>query len=95
MGDAVRLQYDPELPKEIVAQLVEELKLSPEDLYPGRGFTAFTDLFQLYSALNIPGSRTDLRCQQPFPPSIEGRISGMPSAAATLWFFIPISPLTR
>ena len=27
MGDAVRLQYDPELPKEIVAQLVEELEL--------------------------------------------------------------------
>jgi polyphosphate kinase len=45
MGDAVRLQYDPELAKEFVAQLVEELELSPEDLYPGKGFTAFTDLF--------------------------------------------------
>jgi len=33
--------------KEIVAQLVEELELSSEDLYPGKGFTAFTDLFQL------------------------------------------------
>jgi polyphosphate kinase len=54
MGDAVRLQYDPELPKEIVAQLVEELELTPEDLYPGKGFTAFTDLFQLYTAVNIP-----------------------------------------
>ena len=47
MGDAVRLQYDPDLPKEIVTQLVEELELSSEDLYPGKGFTAFTDLFQL------------------------------------------------
>jgi polyphosphate kinase len=52
MGDAVRLQYDPELPKEIVAQLVEELELGAEDLYPGTGFTAFTDLFQLYAAVN-------------------------------------------
>jgi len=54
MGDAVRLQYDPELPKEIVAQLVEELELGIEDLYPGAGFTAFTDLFQLYAAVNVP-----------------------------------------
>jgi polyphosphate kinase len=54
MGDAVRLQYDPELAKEIVAQLVEELELSSADLYPGKGFTAFTDLFQLYTAVNIP-----------------------------------------
>ena len=54
MGDAVRLQYDPELAKEIVVQLVEELELSPQDLYPGKGFTAFTDLFQLYTAVNFP-----------------------------------------
>jgi polyphosphate kinase len=54
MGDAVRLQYDPELPKEIVGQLVEELEVSAQDLYPGAGFTAFTDLFQLYAAVNAP-----------------------------------------
>jgi polyphosphate kinase len=54
MGDAVRLQYDPDLPKELLTQLVEELELSGEDLYPGKGFTAFTDLFQLYGAVNIP-----------------------------------------
>ena len=54
MGDTVRLQYDPELPKEIVAQLVEELELTAQDLYPGKGFTAFTDLFQLYTAVNTP-----------------------------------------
>jgi len=54
MGVAVRLQYDPALPKEIVAQLVEELELGIEDLYPGAGFTAFTDLFQLYAAVNVP-----------------------------------------
>ena len=54
MGDAVRLQYDPDLPRELLTQLVEELELSDEDLYPGKGFTAFTDLFQLYGAVNIP-----------------------------------------
>src|SRR5439155_10984416 len=54
MGDAVRLQYDPDLPKELLTQLMEELELSGEDLYPARGFTAFTDLFQLYTAANIP-----------------------------------------
>jgi polyphosphate kinase len=54
MGDAVRLQYDPSLPKEILAQLVEELELGAEDLYPGTVFTAFTDLFQLYGAINLP-----------------------------------------
>jgi len=54
MGDAVRLQYDPDLPKELLARLVEELELTQDDLYPGKGFTAFTDLFQLYAAANIP-----------------------------------------
>jgi polyphosphate kinase len=53
MGDAVRLQYDPDLPRELLAQLMEELELSEEDLYPGQGFTAFTDLFQLYTSANL------------------------------------------
>jgi polyphosphate kinase len=52
MGDAVRLQYDSDLPAAIVNKLVEELELGLGDLYPGTGFTAFTDLFQLYSAVN-------------------------------------------
>ncbi len=54
MGDAVRLQYDPDIPVETVTRLVEELELTQEDLYPGKGFTAFTDLFQLYNAVNLP-----------------------------------------
>jgi polyphosphate kinase len=65
MGDAVRLQYDPDLPKEVLTQLVEELELTQDDLYPGKGFTAFTDLFQLYSAANIP--RLKDRPQTPLP----------------------------
>src|SRR5262249_19244287 len=44
MGDAMRLQYDSELPAEVLARLVEELELEPADLYAGEGFTAFTDL---------------------------------------------------
>jgi polyphosphate kinase len=52
MGDAVRLQYDSDLPMEIVGKLVDELELGTEDLYPGTGFTAFTDLFQLYASVN-------------------------------------------
>jgi len=54
MGDAVRLQYDPDLSKELLTQLMEELELSGEDLYPAKGFTAFTDLFQLYTAASVP-----------------------------------------
>jgi polyphosphate kinase len=54
MGDAVRLQYDPDLPPEVLARLVEELELEPGDLYPGEGFTAFTDLGQLYAAVDLP-----------------------------------------
>lgn len=54
MGMAVRLQYDQNLPTNILATLVEELELDPEDLYPGEGFTAFADLFQLYSSVDLP-----------------------------------------
>jgi polyphosphate kinase len=48
MGAAVRLQYDADLPADVLETLVEHLELSPTDLYPGAGFTAFSDLFQLY-----------------------------------------------
>jgi polyphosphate kinase len=65
MGDAVRLQYDPDLPKERLTQLVEELELTQDDLYPGKGFTAFTDLMQLYAAANI--ARLKDRPQTPLP----------------------------
>ena len=54
MGDAVRLQYDPDLPPEVLGRLVDELELEPGDLYPGEGFTAFTDLGQLYAAVDLP-----------------------------------------
>ena len=78
MGDAVRLQYDPDLPLETVTQLVEELELTREDLYPGKGFTAFTDLFQLYSAVNLP--RLKDRPQAPLPVPAFERASDIWSA---------------
>jgi polyphosphate kinase len=53
MGWAVRLQYEPDLPRPILATLVEELELGDDDLYAGEGFTAFSDLFQLYAAVNV------------------------------------------
>ena len=78
MGDSVRLQYDPDLPHEIVNQLVDELELTAEDLYPGKGFTAFTDLFQLYAAVNVP--RLKDRPQIPLPVPAFDRVPDMWSA---------------
>jgi len=63
MGDAVRLQYDAELPSPLLAMLVDELELGPDDLYAGTGFTAFSDLFQLYAAVDLPRLK-----DQPLPP---------------------------
>ncbi len=63
MGDAVRLQYDAALPKGVLGTLLEELELQPEDLYPGEGFTAFADLFQLHAAVDIPRLK-----EPPMPP---------------------------
>ena len=63
----MRLQYDPDLPVEIVTQLVEELELTREDLYPGKGFTAFTDLFQLYGAVNLPRLKDRPHAPLPVP----------------------------
>jgi polyphosphate kinase len=63
LGTAVRLQYDADLPPDILATLLDELELSPEDLYKGHGFTAFSDLFQLYAALDLPRLK-----DRPLPP---------------------------
>jgi polyphosphate kinase len=63
MGAAVRLQYDADLPAGVLTTLVEELELGPEDLYEGEGFTAFSDLFQLYQAVDLPRLK-----ERPLPP---------------------------
>jgi polyphosphate kinase len=63
----VRLQYDADLPKDVLAQLVDELELETEDLYPGTGITAFTDLLQLYAAVNLPRLKDKPQPQLPVP----------------------------
>ena len=63
LGTAVRLQYDADLPPDILTTLLDELELSPEDLYEGEGFTAFSDLFQLYAAVDLPRLK-----DRPLPP---------------------------
>jgi polyphosphate kinase len=54
MGDAVRLQYDPNLPLPVLTTLVSELELAPTDLSEEQGFAAFADLAQLYTAVDRP-----------------------------------------
>ena len=63
LGAAVRLRYDADLPPDILATLLDELELSPEDLCDGEGFTAYSDLFQLYAALDLPRLK-----DRPLPP---------------------------
>ena len=63
LGAAVRLQYDVDLPPDILATLLDELELQPDDLYEGEGFTAFSDLFQLYAAVDVPRLK-----DRPLPP---------------------------
>ena len=70
MGMAVRVQYDADIAADVLARFVSELELQPEDLYPGVGFTAFADLFQLYSAVDLP--RLKDHPQPPLPvPALE------------------------
>ena len=70
MGDAVRLQFDADLPDALRTTLVQELELEPSDLYAGAGFTAFSDLFGLYSAVDLP--RLKDRALPPHPvPAFE------------------------
>ena len=76
LGSAVRLQYDADLPAEILATLLEELELQPEDLYEGEGFTAFSDLLQLYAALDVPRLKDVPRPPHPVPAF---------EAAADIW----------
>src|SRR5215510_6743327 len=76
MGDAVRLQYDGDLPSEVLATLVDELELGPDDLYEAEGFIAFADLFQLYSAVDLPQLK-----DRPLPPRPVPALQG----AADIW----------
>ncbi len=63
LGAAVRLQHDGDVPSDILAMLLDELELQPEDVYEGEGFAAFSDLFQLYTAVDVPRLK-----ERPRPP---------------------------
>jgi polyphosphate kinase len=67
MGAALRLQYEPGLPAEVLSTLVDELGLGQDDLYPGEGFAAFADLFQLYAAVDAPRLKEPPLPPQPVP----------------------------
>jgi polyphosphate kinase len=67
LGTAVRLQHDGDLPPDILATLLDELELSPEDLYEDEGFAAFADLFQLYANLDVPRLKDRPQPAHPVP----------------------------
>lgn len=66
-GAAVRLQYENGLSPTLLDTLIEELELAPEDLYPTDGFTAFSDLMQLYSQLDLPHLKDQAMLPVPVP----------------------------
>src|SRR5256885_7206068 len=67
LGSAVRLQYDADLPQEILSTLMEELERQPEDLYESEGLTAFSDLLQLCSSLAVPRLKDKPQPGHPVP----------------------------
>ncbi|HEX7787524.1 MAG TPA: polyphosphate kinase 1, partial [Methylomirabilota bacterium] len=71
LGDAVRLQHDGDLPPEILTLLLEELELHADDVYEGAGFAAFSDLLQLYTALDIARLK-----DPPRPPHAVAELEG-------------------
>ena len=62
-GAVVRLQYEQGLSAKVLELLIDEMDLSPEDLYPTKGLTAFSDLMQLYGQLDFPRLK-----DTPLPP---------------------------
>ena len=54
-------------PSDILATLLGELELDAEDLYAGAGFTAFSDLFQLYAAVDAPRLKDRPSLPHPVP----------------------------
>jgi polyphosphate kinase len=67
-GAVVRLQYEQGLSVKVLDLLIEEMELSPEDLYPSSGLTAFSDLMQLYGQLDLPHLKDAPLQPLPVPP---------------------------
>ncbi|KAB2881090.1 polyphosphate kinase 1 [bacterium] len=53
-GAAVRLQFERNISEPVLKNLIQELDVEPEDLYPTRGFISFSELMVIYSQLDIP-----------------------------------------
>lgn len=66
-GAVVRLQYERGLSSHVLDLLTEELDLAAEDLYPTQGFTAFSDLLQLYSQVDLPALKDAQLLPLPVP----------------------------
>jgi polyphosphate kinase len=79
LGTAVRLQYDGDLPPDILATLLGELELQPEDLYESEGFAAFSDLLQLYAAVDRPRLKDRRR-----PPRVVAAFESAPDIWSAL-----------
>ena len=62
-GAVVRLQYEQGISSPVLDLIIEEMELSPEDLYPCSGLTAFSDLMQLCAQLDLPHLK-----DTPLPP---------------------------
>jgi len=66
-GSAVRLQYHSSLPDVTLDTLVDELELQECDLYPADDVVAFSDLFELYAAVDLPALKDPPFTPQPVP----------------------------
>jgi polyphosphate kinase len=68
LGAAVRLQHDGDPPPEVLGRLLSDLELSPAHLFEAEGFAAFSDLFELYAAIDLP--RLKDKPLAPFPARV-------------------------
>jgi polyphosphate kinase len=66
-GSIVRLQYHTSLPESTLDTLVDQLDIKECDLYGTDDLIAFSDLFQLYSAIDIPALKDPPFTPQPAP----------------------------
>jgi polyphosphate kinase len=67
LGAVVRVERDPGLPSEVLTALGVELGVSPEDVYESEGLTDFSDLSQLYAAVDLPRMKDRPRPPRPVP----------------------------
>ncbi len=66
-GPAVRLQHDRDLPPDLLAVLLNELELQPDDTYEGDRGAPFSGLLELYAAVDTPRLKERSRPSRPVP----------------------------